>query len=40
VGVDNVQEQKKLEARKMLAADWASELQANIAQSAASIESN
>ena len=31
-GVDSVWEQDKLEARKMLAADWASERQANIAQ--------
>jgi len=31
-GVDSAGEQKKLEARKMLAADWASERQANIAQ--------
>jgi hypothetical protein len=32
VGVDSVWEQEKPEARKMLAADWASERQANIAQ--------
>jgi hypothetical protein len=32
VGVDSAWEQKKLEARKMRAADWASELPANIAQ--------